>query len=121
MLPYDAKLAEIRKASLALRKLEQEAAQIAAQCEHEYAPHQYAPIVIPGYTIPADPPGTMGVDWRGEQHVSEQRIDEWVRVCKKCGYTDRTQQTAIRPTGRDGLKQEVPDFSNKTPARRKWS
>mgnify|MGYP000903260334 FL=1 len=39
----------------------------------------------------------------------------------KRGYTDRTQQTAICPTGRDGLKQEVPDFSNKTPARRKWS
>lgn len=121
MLPYDAKLAEIRVAKEALRRLEQEAGQIALQCKHEYAPHEYVPIVTRAYTIPADPPGMYGVDRRGEQHVPEQRIHQWVQTCKKCGYKDSTQQTMMRPTGRDGLKQEVPDFSNKTPARMEWS
>ncbi len=54
------------------------------------------------YTIPGDPPGTMGVDWRGPTYVEARTIKRWKRVCPVCGemeYTSKViQQVTEEPT-----------------------
>lgn len=62
-------------------------------CQHSWNKTQYTPIEHKAYTIPADPPGTMGVDWRPECHVPSSTEKMWSRVCSKCGKTETTKAT----------------------------
>ena len=52
------------------------------------------------YTIAGDPPGTMGVDWRGPCHVPAKTEKRWRRACKDCGKIEHTSRV-------DSAKQQV--------------
>lgn len=67
-------------------------------CRHEWGEIEYCPEHIPAYTIPGDPPGTMGVDWRGPCHVPSETIDRWRRVCRICGRVETTDRADIETT-----------------------
>jgi hypothetical protein len=54
---------------------------------------KYTPEVREAYTLPGDPPGTMGVDWRGPCYVPRQSTPRWSRTCKTCGFVEQTAQT----------------------------
>jgi len=72
-------------------------AHVVQTCQHQYGQPVYDPIHHKAYTIPGDPPGTMGVDWRGPCYVPAETIRRWKKVCTLCGDTRYTQNT--RPTG----------------------
>jgi hypothetical protein len=66
-----------------------------AQCcggRHSWGEAEYKPIYHEGYTIPGDPPGTMGIDWRGPCHVPSSSEPRWIRTCKACGKVEETKQ-----------------------------
>ena len=54
---------------------------------------RYAPLVRRGYQMSGDPPGTMGVDWRGPCWVPEQVTPQWTRTCEICGKQEHTQHS----------------------------
>jgi len=71
-------------------------------------PHKWtAPIAVhiyhKGYTIPGDPPGTMGVDWRGSCYVEPKTEKRWKRTCTVCGHIEYTFNVEQRV-------EEVPKF-----------
>ncbi len=78
-------------------------------CDHKYGEVAYDPIYTPEYTIPGDPPGTMGVDWRGPCHVSAETKKRWRRECTLCGeveYTDKIlKKVKEEPDFGDGRKK----------------
>ncbi len=64
-------------------------------CSHQFGPTIPDHIYHPAYTIPGDPPGTMGVDRRGPCYVDAKTEKRWKRICDICGkeeYTTRTKQ-----------------------------
>jgi len=61
-----------------------------ASCSHEFSETVYDPVYHPAYTCPGDPPGTMGVDWRGPVHVPAETEDRWRRECNRCGLVEHT-------------------------------
>ena len=65
-------------------------------CQHDWAESKYTPERRKGYTIEADLPGTMGVDWRPAYHVAPETIDKWTRTCCICGKTETTSHTNVR-------------------------
>lgn len=76
----------------ALRKYEK-------SCEHRWGQTVYDPIIHPAGYSPGDPPGTMGVDWRGPCSWPETREDRWRRECENCGlaqYTKGVEETVTR-------------------------
>jgi hypothetical protein len=85
--------------------------QIVKRCRHDWGKTEYVPEHHKAYTLPGDPPGTMGVDRRGPCHVPARTDKKWQRVCKKCGATHFTSRTKMVGGGA-GLKQEVPDFGD---------
>lgn len=81
-----------------LERLQQQLKQAEAACEHDWTVEN-RPIYHPAYTIPGDPPGTMGVDWRGPCHVDSKTTPRWIRRCSKCKrveYTTRFKQEKKR-------------------------
>ena len=67
-------------------------------CAHNWSEVTPDHIYHKGYTIPGDPPGTMGIDWRGPAYVPAKTEERWKRTCKFCGkveYTNKTTQTVI--------------------------
>lgn len=85
-----------------LSKLRQQLSNLQAQCHHDWRSPARRSEHHAGYTDPGDPPGTMGVDWRGPVHVPARQETWWERTCKKCDKTEKTTQT--KPAG------EVPVF-----------
>lgn len=91
---------------------ERELKELEDSCQHKslsqnclFSAPKYEPIVIKGYTIPADPPGTMGVDRIPfDQHVPDRVIPQWTRVCSICGKVEATEsfeeQTVAKRTPR---------------------
>lgn len=75
----------------AARQLEEDR----AACNHQWDNPNgiFSPERRKGYTIPADPPGTMGVDWRPAIHVPAETIQKWTRTCKICGLVEETTET----------------------------
>jgi|SRR3989344_191682 len=61
-------------------------------CTHRFSETVYDPIKHKAYRLPGDPPGTMGVDWRGPMDVPAETIDRWRRECGECGLVQYTQQ-----------------------------
>ena len=49
-----------------LSGLKRDLAAIQNSCNHDWSPVKSDPIIREAYDIPGDPPGTMGVDWRGK-------------------------------------------------------
>jgi hypothetical protein len=62
-------------------------------CSHSWGSVIDASIYTPGYTIPGDPPGTMGIDWRGPVYVDSKTEHRWKRICKNCNKEEVTTQT----------------------------
>jgi hypothetical protein len=73
------------------RKLEQ----IYRDCQHQWSRTEYLPEHLEAMTIPGDPAGTMGVDYRGDTHVPAKTIRKWKRVCKECGLEQITERTRM--------------------------
>ncbi|MGV8151694.1 MAG: hypothetical protein ACP5OG_01310 [Candidatus Nanoarchaeia archaeon] len=83
---------ELEQAQNELKTLER-------HCPHKYTKTVYEPIITPAYTIPADEPGTMGVDRRGPCYVPRKVEDRWKRECEICGlveYTTRIEQEILK-------------------------
>jgi hypothetical protein len=76
------------KLELANREL----TQYRKKCQHKFE-EKYDPIRTESYTIPGDPPGTMGIDWRGPLYVPAKTEDRWKRYCPKCGLEEYTTAT----------------------------
>lgn len=64
-------------------------------CHHNWTDTIADHIYHPGYQCPGDPPGTMGIDWRGPVWVDARTEKRWKRTCQTCGlveYTTRTKE-----------------------------
>ena len=66
---------------------------IQRRCRHDWDT-KYTPDCRKAYIVPADPPGTMGVDRRPEVHVPSETTPKWTRTCLICGK----QETTTRAT-----------------------
>ena len=103
MTPYEKLSKEIKDKQNEVSQLQNKLKQLVADCKHDWDETKYVPEYIPAYTIPGDPPGTMGVDWRGPVHVDSKTIKRWQRTCKKCGYVQATTKvekeihTTVKP------------------------
>ncbi len=84
-----------------IERLNREIGQLKSQQAN--CPHQWGEVIADhiyneAYTIPGDPPGTMGIDWRGPCYVPAETIERWKRVCKICGkieYTSQKEQVRV--------------------------
>lgn len=66
-------------------------------CQHQWGQAVYDPIVHKAYVIPADPPGTMGVDRIPyDTFVSARTVDRWKRECGRCGKEEYTQNVQVQ-------------------------
>jgi hypothetical protein len=97
-------LREIQGLQDSLQSKQEALKRIQYSCQHAFGDPKYTPTIIEGHEIPGDPPGTMGVDWRGPMWVSRQETPRWTRTCSKCLLEQETSQT------RDEVKK-VPLFS----------
>jgi hypothetical protein len=79
--------------------------QVVRECRHEWTAPVADHIYREGYTIPGDPPGTMGVDWRGPCYVEPKTTHRWKRTCRLCGHVEHTSNTNKHVT-------ETPDFGS---------
>ena len=66
---------------------------IQLRCTHEWSAVEYIPDYQPGFRTAGDPPGTMGVDWRGPVDVPSKTTKRWRRACLKCELEQVTTQT----------------------------
>lgn len=83
-----------------LTEAERELTDMVRNCQHQYGPAVYDPVYTPAYTIPGDPPGTMGVDRQLPCHVPAKTEKKWKRECELCGeveYTTKSRPTAHEP------------------------
>lgn len=73
-------------------------ARVEQVCSHQWGPVVDASIHHDGYTDPGDPPGTMGINWRGPCYVPGRVEQRWSRTCTVCGkveFTTRTNKLVI--------------------------
>ena len=86
-------------------------------CRHSWTEVKYVPEHHEGHTIPGDPPGTMGVDWRGPCYVPATTTRRWERTCTACGLTQRTEATKKVPAAGSvpgcGGEVEAPSFGDR--------
>jgi hypothetical protein len=73
------------------------------QCNHRWSEPIYTPIRTEGYRTEGDPPGTMGIDWRGPMYVPPTTTDRWTRECTECGKQETTERKQEK-------KSYEPDF-----------
>lgn len=111
---------EIRKQRLKVESLKSEASKkerelddahdvlksLESQCRHHWSEPIADHIYHPGGMSPGDPPGTMGVDWRGPTYYNARTEERWKRICKNCGKVESTSNVK---------KREVhePDFGDR--------
>ncbi|GEM_PF-1658828 len=88
------KIAAQRESDLAAAEL----ASIQAACRHNWGPVKYDPIIQKAYTIPGDPPGTMGVDWQPAVYVPRKETPRWTRTCLDCDLTEETKRVSKKTT-----------------------
>jgi len=81
-------------------------------CDHDFE-KVYDPIYHEAHTYSGDPPGTMGVDWRGPVHVPAETIKRWRRTCNTCGEVQYTQRVHKKT-----IVDETPDFGDRVGGRR---
>lgn len=82
-----------------LKKNEKALVVIEDSCRHVWLKAEYIPEYHEGYTIPGDPPGTMGVDRQFPCYVPAKTIKKWRRKCGQCGTTQIT--TRIKKVSSD--------------------
>ena len=113
-----------RQLEEAKRRLEQQQRELEAierACQHNWEVVN-KPIYDEGYTCPGDPPGTMGVDWRGPTYVPPETTPRWIRTCRKCGKVEHTLASKKETKGAtldDGTRTTaevtVPDWNRAQP------
>lgn len=96
---------EMKDKSGEIQRAEDELKRLEVTCGHDWSEPEYDPIVTEGYESPGDPPGTMGIDWRGPCWVPGTREDRWRRTCRKCGKTQVT-------TSSETVESKKPRFGN---------
>lgn len=84
---------EIELLDVSLKAKREQLQQIVDKCSHNWSEHRYTPEHYEGYTIPGDPPGTMGSDWRGPTYVEPKTVKKWTRECLVCGEVQTTTDT----------------------------
>ena len=89
------KIAELRSKIISL---ENELKKGRAVCSHTWKTAEYTPDIREAYTAPGDPPGTMGVDWRGPCSITRKETPKWTRTCKYCGTEETTTQASKEMT-----------------------
>lgn len=94
---------EIADADRRAQELKNRLAATERDCAHNWSKPVYNPIVQEAYTDPGDPPGTMGIDWRGPCYVPRKETKRWTRTCSKCGKVEHTQSVNTQTT-------EIPRF-----------
>lgn len=86
---------EIKELELKLSDSKSRLNQMEQECHpHVWGEVEYTPEHQEAYTIPGDPPGTMGVDWRPDCPVPAQTTKKWTRTCKRCGKEQVTTRTS---------------------------
>jgi hypothetical protein len=90
---------ELTGAKRKLTGAERELDAMERTCQHQYGPVVYDPVHTKAYTIPGDPPGTMGIDRQLPCHVPASTEERWKRECELCGKVEYTTKT--QPTGRE--------------------
>lgn len=110
MLPYEKKIAEAKDLEEQARSLREQADRIKRDCDHKWGPVEYTPDYQEAYTIPGDPPGTMGVDWQGPVYVPAKTTPKWSRRCLTCGCVQTTER---KKTVGGPLSHEEPDFGDR--------
>ena len=108
---------EIAKEESRLKRLRQQLQEAETACSHDWQ-IENKPIYFPAHTLPGDPPGTMGVDWRGPCHVPAETKPRWIRRCPKCErvehttHSKRISKTAVieETGGRASVEVDVPDW-----------
>lgn len=93
---------EIEELERKLKAKRQELAYAERSCRHQWSEPQADHTHQAAYTIPGDPPGTCGVDWRGPVYVPSQTTKRWKRTCARCGKVEHTTRST----------QEVKDRPN---------
>jgi hypothetical protein len=86
---------KITSLSTELESAKKELGEIERRCQHDWNDPVYTPEHHEAHRIPGDPPGTMGVDWRGPLDVPAKTIPKWTRTCKRCGMPETTTQTEV--------------------------
>jgi len=84
----------IRRAESELKTLRGGLRRLEERCTHKWEV-QYTPHHKAAYTIPGDPVGSMGVDWRGPLDVPAKTIMKWTRTCSVCGMVQTTEQWGV--------------------------
>lgn len=95
-----AKAEQTERLNLAQQELEKITRQldhIQLHCSHVWCEPVKMSKTIPGYEIPGDHPGTMGIDWRNPVYVPSETKVWYERTCQICGKIETTTQT--KPTG----------------------
>ena len=108
-------LADAEAQVTALRALLEVQVRACQRQGHKWGEIKYEPIEHKAYRIEGDPPGTMGIDWRGPMDVPAVTEKQWSRTCTECGFKETTQRTKTeygvgRIPGTNG-QIEVPDFN----------
>jgi hypothetical protein len=83
---------ELAAAGRTVTGIQTEIKAIQDNCKHDWK-ESYDPIVTEGYRVEGDPPGTMGVDWRGPMWVPREEKPRWKRYCPLCDKTVFTTST----------------------------
>lgn len=81
---------KIANAELDIKEAEEALTRIDKECRHLWGETVSDPIHHEGYTLQGDPPGTMGIDWRGPCYIPATTKARWKRVCQKCGKVEYT-------------------------------
>lgn len=81
------------KAEGEVARLTREVEHFRRNCRHTWEPIKYVPEHQEGYTNPGDPPGTMGIDWRGPFYIAGKTIKRWERICTLCKLVQTTERT----------------------------
>jgi hypothetical protein len=79
-----------------LKHLKLQLGEAIRDCPHKWTTPIADHIYHKGYTIPGDPPGTMGVDWRGPVDVPSKTEKRWKRTCTVCGHVEFTSKVEQR-------------------------
>jgi hypothetical protein len=86
--------AQVKRLQDEVRGAQNELGEIERRCTHAWTEAVSDPLHQEAYTIPGDPPGTMGSDWRPATHVPARTTPRWRRECRRCGvvqYTERAR------------------------------
>ena len=86
---------EIKNLERQLGAVRYELNKVRNECDHRWGKVVYDPEITEAYTVPGDPPGTMGIDRRFPCHVPRQETPKWFRTCTRCGLVQKTTKAQI--------------------------